>query len=212
MIEFWLAEENLFFSAAILLMFAIGLLQLVGLSDFGPDFGTNIDTDIDAGADLDSSGEGLLSFLGIGRLPMLILLVLFLSLFGLVGLVGQQIYSGVFDQLLTPWLAVPGSAAIAIPLTGLLSRPLSKIIPRDETTAIHIDMLVGRRGVIEIGKAETDSPARAKITDSHGHHHYVMVEPGNEGEILNQAEEILLVRREGEIFKAISPDTAKFLS
>lgn len=85
MIEFWLADENIFFSAAILLMFAIGILQLVGLSDFGPDFGTDIDPD----ADLDGAGEGLLSLIGFGRLPFLMLLVLFLALFGIIGLAGQ---------------------------------------------------------------------------------------------------------------------------
>lgn len=208
MIEFWLAEENIFFSAAILLMFAIGILQVIGFSDFGPDFGTDVDLD----ADLESPGDGLLSFLGVGRLPAMLLLVLFLMLFGITGFIGQQIFSGLTDQLLSPWLAVPGAAAIALPLTGMLSKPLSRIIPQDETTAIHIDMLVGRRGKIELGKAETGSPARARITDPHGHDHFVMVEPGNEGEILHEAEEILLVRREGDIFKAISPDTARFLN
>lgn len=207
MIEFWLADENIFFSAAILLMFAIGILQLVGLSDFGPDFGTDIDPD----ADLDGAGEGLLSLIGIGRLPFLMLLVLFLALFGIIGLAGQEFYSGLFGWLLTPWLAVPAAAVVSLPLTGLLARPLSRVIPSDETTAIDIDMLVGRRGTIEIGKAEIGSPARAKVIDLHGHGHFVMVEPANDGEIFRQAEEVLLVRREEGLFKIISPDTVKFL-
>ncbi|WP_109356160.1 OB-fold-containig protein [Sphingorhabdus sp. EL138] len=212
MIEFWLADENIFFSAAILLMFAIGILQLVGLSDFGPDFGTDMDPDADiAEAGVDGAGEGLLSLLGFGRLPFLMLLVLFLALFGIIGLAGQEFYSSLFGWLLTPWLAVPAATAVSLPLTGLLARPLSRIIPSDETTAIDIDMLVGRRGKIEIGKAETGSPARAKVIDLHGQGHFVMVEPANEGEIFRQAEEVLLVRREEGTFKIISPDTVKFL-
>lgn len=207
MIEFWLADENIFFSAAILLMFAIGILQLVGLSDFGPDFGTDMDPE----ADIDGAGEGLLSLFGFGRLPFLILLVLFLALFGIIGLAGQEFYSSLFGWLLTPWLAVPAAAVVSLPITGLLARPLSRVIPSDETTAIDIDMLVGRRGTIEIGKAETGSPARAKVVDFHGHNHFVMVEPANDGEVFRQAEEVLLVRREEETFRIISPDTVKFL-
>lgn len=207
MIEFWLADENIFFSAAILLMFAIGILQLVGLSDFGPDFGTDMDPEVD----IDGAGEGLLSLFGFGRLPFLILLVLFLALFGIIGLAGQEFYSSLFGWLLTPWLAVPAAAVVSLPITGLLARPLSRVIPSDETTAIDIDMLVGRRATITIGKAETGSPARAKVVDLHGHGHFVMVEPANDGEVFRQAEEVLLVRREKETFRIISPDTVKFL-
>ena len=38
----------------------------------------------------------------------------------------------------------------------------------------------------------------------HGQHHYVMVEPDNDGQQLEEGETILLVRREGQLFRAIS--------
>lgn len=212
MIEFWLADENIFFTVAIILMFMIGILQLVGLTDFAPDFGASADADADIdGANIDSSGHGLLSLLGFGRLPVLMLLVLFLAIFGLTGLVGQQVYHGLFGGFLPGLLAASGAAAIALPLTGLLSRPLSRIIPQDETTAINVEMLTGRRGTIQIGTARIGSAARAKVIDIYGQEHFVMVEPATDGESFSQGEEILLVRREAGIFKAIGPNKIAFL-
>jgi hypothetical protein len=204
-IDFWLADENLIFAAAFVLMIAIGLLQLIGLGDLGSD--VDIDTDIDA--DVGGTGVvgGLLSFFGWGRLPFMILLVLFLLVFGLTGFAGQQFIQSLTGGLLPAMLAAPGAALVALPLTGLLSRPLAKIIPQDETTAVSIDDLTGRRAIIDIGTAKPGYPARAKVADRHGHSHALMVEPDSDDDIFNTGEEVLLVRREGEIFKAVAVGT-----
>ena len=52
--------------------------------------------------------------------------------------------------------------------------------------------------------ATPGSPARAKVLDVHGHPHFVMVEPDNDGQQFNSGEKLLLVRRNGDLFKAIS--------
>ena len=197
MIDFWLADENMFFVAALVLMVAIGLLQLVGLGEFGVDLDADVDGEVGGVAD------GLASFLGIGRLPFLMLLTLFLMLFALTGFVGQQLFQAFTDSLLTPYFAVPGAAAIALPFTGLLSRPLARILPRDETTAISIDELVGTRATIEIGTARLGYPARARASDRYRHVHFLMVEPDNADLSFVQGDEVLLVRREGEVFQAV---------
>lgn len=205
MIDFWLADENLIFAAAFVLMIAIGLLQLVGFADLGSD----VDVDTDIHADVGGAGVvgGMLSFFGWGQLPLMILLVLFLLVFGLIGFAGQQFIQSLTGGLLPTILAAPGAALVALPLTGLLSRPLSKIIPKDETTAVSIDDLTGRRAIIDIGTAKTGYPARAKVKDRHGHSHSLMVEPDNEDDIFNTGEEVLLVRREDDIFKAVAIGT-----
>tara|TARA_R110000824_G_scaffold99123_1_gene236201 strand:+ start:1699 stop:2358 length:660 start_codon:yes stop_codon:yes gene_type:complete len=204
-IDFWLADENIVFAAALVLMIAIGILQLVGLGDFGAD----VDAGVDMDADVDGAGiaDGLLSFFGWGRLPFMILLVLFLMVFGLTGFAGQQFFQSLTGGLLPTLLAVPGTAIVALPLTGLLSKPLAKIIPQDETTAVSIDDLTGRRAMIDIGTAKAGYPARAKVQDRHGHSHSLMVEPDSEDGIFNTGEEVLLVRREGDIFKAVAIGT-----
>lgn len=165
----------------------------------------DMDADLDMDADIDGAGEGLLALLGFGKLPLMLLLALFLMVFGLVGLFGQQFYTSLFNgALLNGWIAAPLAGLVSLPLTGILARPLGAIMPKDETSAVHIDSLVGRRGHIEIGTAKRGSPARAQIKDMHGHLHHVMVEPDNDGQILAEGEEILLVRKEDGNFRAIS--------
>lgn len=205
MIDFWLADENIVFAAALVLMIAIGILQLIGFGEIGAD----VDSGVDIDADIDGAGVagGLLSFFGWGRLPFMMLLVLFLMVFGLTGFAGQQFVQSLTGGLLPTLLAVPGAALVALPVTGLLSKPLAKVIPRDETTAVSIDDLTGRRATIDIGTAKAGYPARAKVKDRHGHSHSLMVEPDSADGIFNSGEEVLLVRREGDIFKAVAVGT-----
>jgi hypothetical protein len=190
-LEFLGAAPNIAFVSAIVLMLLIGVVELLGL---GGAF--DLDADIDGG--------DLLSWLGVGRLPLLMLLVVFLALFGGLGLVGQQLSLDTTGALITPWIAVPASLAASLPLTGLAARGLARILPQDHTTAIPLDALVGRFGSIVTGRAATGSPARARVEDHHGQPHYVMVEPDNPGQVFEEGEHVLLVRREDGLFRAIA--------
>ena len=200
MFEFWLATENLPFAGAGFLLIGLMLLQFSGLTDFAPD----LDADMDGDVDTAGAANGLLSFLGLGRLPLMIWLALFLLVFMVLGYVGQQILQGITGALLPPLLAGPLAALAAIPATAILARPLGRIMPKDETTAVSIDSLVGRFAVLVTGTATPGSPARAKVIDIHGHPHFVMVEPDNDGQQFIPGEKLLLVRREGDLFKAIT--------
>lgn len=194
MLEFVGAAENLFFSAAIVLMVLIGAVQLVGL---GGHFDAHFDTHVDADGDL-------LGWLGFGRLPLLMLLVVFLAVFGLTGLIGQQAILDATGALLSPWIAVPAAAIVALPLTGLSARGLAKVLPGDFTTAVPLEVLIGRTAHVTIGRASHGSPARAKVEDQYGQTHYVMVEPEGADQSFEAGEPVLLVRQDGSIFRAIS--------
>lgn len=200
MFEFWLADQNLPFAGAGFLLIGLMILQMTGASDFAPD----LDADMDGDVDGFGVADGLLSFLGLGRLPLMIWLALFLLVFMLIGYVGQQIVQGMTGALLSGWLAGPLAAVAAIPATAILARPLARIMPKDETTVVSIDSLIGRFAVLGTGTAKPGSPARAKVIDVHGHPHFVMVEPDNDGQTFTSGEKLLLVRREATIFKAIS--------
>jgi len=203
MSAFWLASENLFFTASLLLMCIFGVIQAIGLGDLLGDGDLDI-ADADAEGGVSGFDGGLLGFLGVGKVPLMIWLLVLLTVFGLLGLSGQMLIRNITNNFLTPWLAVPATTLIALPLTAMIIRPLAKIIPRDETTAINRDLLIGRFATIELGKAESGSPARANVRDKHGQKHLVMVEPDNAGQCLVQGEEIILVRRDKGIFRAIS--------
>lgn len=189
MFEIIAAPANLPFSVALLVMLMIGAVEALGLGASA--------VHLDVHADVDGGGD-LLGWLGIGRVPLLMLLVVFLALFGLAGLAIQQ-----FAGPLSLWIAVPAAAGAALPLTGLGARGLARIMPGDETTAISLDELVGRRGTITIGTARRGSPAQARVSDVHGQVHYVMVEPYDDDHSIGQGDTVRLDRRDGNIFIAV---------
>ncbi len=193
MLDFLLASQNTPFAAAIVLMLLIGGAQVAGLGDF--------DADSDLG---DAASDGLLALLGLGRLPLLLWLALFLMIFGVIGYAGQQFWHALTGSLASAWLAGPVALVASLPITGAGARVLARIMPQDETTAVAVDSLIGRFATIQTGTARPGSPARARVTDMHGHPHFVMAEPDNSDQVLHEGEEILLVRREGEVFRAIS--------
>lgn len=192
------APQSVAFVSALVLMVLIGLVQLVGLGgDFGADAHGDSDVHVDGGTDL-------LGWLGFGRVPLMALLVLFLGIFGSTGLIVEQISHDFFGALLSPLFAVPGALATSLPLTGLGARLLARVLPRDETTAVSLDSLVGEYARIITGRAAAGSPARARVEDVHGQAHFVMVEPNAPDQIFEEGEAILLVRREDNLFRAIS--------
>lgn len=188
MLEIIAAPANLPFSVALLVMLMIGAVEALGLG------ASAVHLDLHADAD----GGDLLGWLGIGKVPLLMLLVVFLALFGLAGLAIQQ-----FAGPLPAWIAAPAAAAAALPLTGFGARGLARIMPGDETTAVSLDSLVGRRGTITIGTARRGSPAQARVADIHGQPHYVMVEPYDDSQSIGEGETVRLDRREGNIFIAV---------
>ena len=191
MFEFLGASQNVLFSAAIVLMLLIGVVQLIGFGHF----------DVDAHADLDGD---LLGWLGVGRLPLLMLLVVFLASFGILGLIGQQLSHDWLGALQPLWISAPAAAVAALPVTGITARLLARVLPSDYTTAIPIEDLLGRAATVVVGRAVPGSPARARVQDHFGQAHYVMVEPDNAGQSFEEGETVLLVRREGDAFRAIT--------
>lgn len=198
MLAFLGAAENIAFVSAILLMLLIGAVQALGLVHFG-------DADLDMHADAHGDGHlDMLSWLGIGRLPLLMVIVIYLASFGIVGLIGQQLSHDLLGFLQPAWIAGPAAAVAALPLTGGAANGLARILPRDHTTAIDVEALVGRGAEIVTGTARQGSPARARAEDRHGQVHYLMVEPNEPGQAFEEGERVLLVRREGDCFIAIS--------
>lgn len=194
LLEFLGAPQNIAFTAALVLMLLIGLVQLIG-------FGVDLDADADLDADM---GGDLLSWLGVGQVPLLMLLVVFLGVFGSLGLLGQQAALDWASRLLSGWIAVPAAGVLALPLTGLAARGLARVLPQDHSTAIPLEELVGRSAQIVIGRATPGMPARARVDDRHGQPHYVMVEPDNPDQSFEEGEQVLLVRRARDGFRAVS--------
>lgn len=200
MAAFLFATENIVFVSAIVLMLLIGAVQAIGIAG-------DFDLDIHGDADLPGwLGLGWLElgWLGLGRLPLLMLLAIFLALFGMIGLIGQHLLLDFAGAMLSPLIAAPAAFLASLPLTGFAARSLAPLLPRDQSSAVPLDALTGSFARIVTGVARSGSPARARVEDVYGQAHYVMVEPDNAGQTLEEGETILLVRREDHVFRAIS--------
>lgn len=196
---FLLSPDNVPFVAALVLMLLIGAVEALGLGG-GLAAGEGIE-----GLDGDVNVEtpSLLSWINVGRLPLLMLVVVFLFGFGMTGLIGQRVVAAVIGQP-GPWfLAAPLAFAVALPVTRVFGRGVARIMPRDETTAVSRDSLVGRVAVIVTGEAAQASAAQARVRDEHGQVHYVMVEPDNAADVFAQGSSVLLVRHAGAKYFAI---------
>ncbi len=187
--------HNLPFAAALGVMLVLALVQAFGLTDaFG-------DADAEPGAEAGTL-DGLATVLGIGRVPFTIWFGLFLLLFAGLGLGIQELAGSLTGGPLDALLASVFAGGAALPVTAVVVRPLGALLPQDESTAVTLDHLVGRRAHVTDGIARRGSPARARVTDVHGHPHHVMVEPHEADSQIHAGDEALLVRREGETFYA----------
>jgi hypothetical protein len=182
------------FTVALLVMLGIGIIEAFGLGLTALDFDLGLD-----------GKDNALSWLGVGEVPILMILVVFLALFGASGLVIQNAVGP-----LSLLLAVPGALVVTFPLLGISSRFMARIIPRDETTAISVNNLLGKRATIIIGEAWRGHPTRAKLTDMHGQTHFVLVEP--DAGTVGEGDVLILVRREGDRFVGTAPYSTELKS
>lgn len=204
-----LADYNLPFAIALGAMLLLGLLQVIGLGDlfdFGPDFDLDADLEFDGEiADPTSAGLGgaITTLLGLGTVPFFVWLMVFLLLFAVIGVSVQAFATDLVGGPLYAWLAALIAGGAGIPVTAAAVRPIGRIMPQDETSAVRLDSLVGKRGKITTGRAARGNPARTKVYDRHGQAHYIMVEPHEDASEMLEGDEVLIVRRDGQTFYGV---------
>lgn len=172
------APDNLIFGVALMVMLLLGVLELIslllgGINDWIngllPDSLTET-THAEVGLDATDAGIFIrfLSWLYIGKIPLLMLIVVFLAVFGLLGYGVQTMAALLFGSYLHGALAAVITWLLALPLVRLVAAGLYRILPRDETTAIQQENLVGRVGIIVLGDAKIGSPAQVRVKDAYG--------------------------------------------
>lgn len=204
--------ENIYFAVALAIMVMLGLLEIInlfvgGVSDWMdqllPESLTEPST---PELHIDAASAGVwvqfLAWLYIGRVPILMWLVVFLATYGMSGFVLQKIYFAIFTAYLPASLAGAAVFFLVLPIVRYVSMGLYKVLPKDFSTAVHSDSLIGREAQIVLGEARQGYPAQAKLKDEFGQTHYVMVEPDAE-QYFPQGSIILLVARESTTYKAI---------
>jgi hypothetical protein len=187
------------FGAALLLMLFLCVLEGVGLLvAHGPSqWLESLIPDTPDGVD------GPLGWLHLGKVPVMVLLILFLIGFALSGYLIQAIAMSLSSHMLPAWLASIPAALAGLSITSALGGLIGRIIPRDESSAISEQQLVGRAGVVVRGIARTGFAAEAKVRDTRGGTHYVMVVPDLPEQVFEEGANVLLVRKDGVSFRCI---------
>ena len=199
------APETAPFAVALGLTLAIALIELASVL-IGISASEAIDSvlpDAD-GPDFELGPlSQFINWLSFGRLPALIVLILITTSFGLGGYVVQEAMRRVFGFALEPAVASVPAAIVALFATHHAGHALGRIMPREETDAVSTADFIGRVATVFRGTASSGKPAEAKLTDIHGKTHYVLVEPDDREQLFAQGSEVVLVRREGPVFRAI---------
>ncbi len=209
MIEFLLADMNIGFAIALCLVLALAILEgvgmLIGLSMMNLlDHISPIELDLEVDADLPAGGlTPLLGWLCLNRLPLLIWLVLFLTSFGIAGYSLNYILLNNFEVNLPEFLTYALSFIFSLYATHHIGKPLSRLLPKNESSAISNNSFNGLIATITIGTAKQDSPAEASLTDSFNQKHYVLVTPDSDTEEFNQGQQVVLVEKKESFWLAI---------
>lgn len=200
-VEFLFLAANLPFTAALLLVLLLAAVELLLLL-FGLLSSELLDTLL---PDLDTPSPvaQLLSWLHVGKLPLTVLLILLLTGFGLTGLTLQAFALHLLGAPLSPALALPAALAVSLPAVHAAGRLVAQILPTEESSAVSEASLIGQVAVVTLGTARRGNPAEARLVDEHGTLHYLLVEPLEEGEAFPTGTRVVVVKREGAIFKAI---------
>lgn len=220
MFEFLLAPQNYPFSIALVVMLMIAALEGVGamlgagISALLDQLIPNVDVDVDIeGPDLDTPGPfgRFLSWVSVRRVPVLVVFLIFLLFFGIVGLLVQDLALSMLGFLL-PGLFASGIALFfTIPLVKGTTKIFAKVIPRDETSAISRESLIGRTATITLGESRQGYPTQGKVKDRFGKTHYLMIEPDEADSIFQKGDVVLLVKFDGVRFFAIQPESVELL-
>jgi hypothetical protein len=187
--------------AALMIVFIIGIelaAMLVGFS-----LSEIVGKAIHFEHDTDSGHGSMMSWVNVGGVPLLVLILLLLGLFAIDGFVIQGIARIIWRPL--PWfIATPLAFAAAIPLVRQGSRWLSNVIPRDETYVIAQSDLVGRVGEVTVGPLDQGLAGRVRVKDAHNNWHFVTARAASGSGDLPVGSNVLLVDLQQSDFLAIA--------
>lgn len=201
--EFEFLYEIFPFYLSLFIVLLIALLEVV-CAFIGISLSSSInslDTDFDLDPSIEGSSASPLSIfewiffpLRVPGVPVLIVLLIFLFSFGSFGLVLQHLLVAYFAEMQPLIYAIPLTLVISLPLSRLAAHGAAYFLPKETTSAVSWHALVGSVAEITLGDAKVGSPSQAKAKDHYGKVHHFLVEPENPQDTFSYGEKILLVR------------------
>ena len=167
-------------------LLALGCCLLFAFMQMVAGFG-----DADADADASDGLSEALATLGIGQVPLMLVLIVLLGSLGAIGLIANTVLinSLGLSPIIALTISLLGGLALAVLITGRASRILGKVVG-NVSTAVSFEQLVGRAGVVA---SPSVSPSYGKITvrDAYGSLHTVF--GVTRGEQLPERSEVALL-------------------
>lgn len=167
-----LEPRYLLFILPIIMALAILILQAIGL--LGDSIGMDFDGDGVDDIDLDESGSSFdpLGFLGVGKIPLSMIILLMLLLWGGGGLITLILLEGVIPYgFITVWPALAVAAICAFFGTAWLAKPIAHIMPKDSTAGVVESDLLFYTGKVREPISSTGGSVR--VADDFGNSHVV---------------------------------------
>lgn len=169
--------------------------------DMDADVDAEAELDADVGADLEAEAAHVrfgtfseaLSFFGLGKVPLSVLMMTFLLTFSIVGWSGNVLLK---DMLRSPAIFFPMSCAAAlfcgISMMKLVAATVGKYLRPIESSAVSRSSLVGRVGRASI--TVTGKFGQALVLDEHGSTHKVVCRVAEGKERIPSRSSLLLIK------------------
>lgn len=204
--DLFFAPECSPFAIAAALLAALTTIEVLCLT-LGFSLGELFDK---AGLDHHSAVSGLMSWINVGGVPILVLLMLVLGFFAMIGFVLQSAAFALWAYLPASVAAVP-AFILALPAVRRSSRLVAHIVPRDESYAVDLSEFIGARGEVAVGPLDQGLPGRIRIKDRHGNWHSLRAKAARGKAPIAIGSQILIVDRVSNVFIAI-PAPSEILS
>jgi hypothetical protein len=182
---------NLLFELVFLLALIYTLLLAFGAGDADEQVEADLPTEIDAGMEADfdtdlehpfeaesSAGAELsavaqaVAFLGVGRVPVSLVLVTFCYVFGFTGWASNMLFIALsLPPVLFIWGSLAVALAVGIGLTRLIAFGLARVLPSTESYGVEKRELVGR--LAEVRYPISHHFGAAQVRDQYGNLHQV---------------------------------------
>lgn len=196
--QLFLAPECLPFAIAAVMLAALTGIEVICLL-----LGFSLGEAIDKALPDDHGGVlGLLSWLNVGGVPILILIMLFLGIFAMTGFVIQSVAHAFWAPLPATLAALP-AFVLALPAVRASSRTVARIVPRDESYAVDVSEFIGRSAEVVVGPLDQGLPGRVRVKDQHGNWHSLRARAARSEDPIAIGATVLLVDHVSNVYIAI---------
>lgn len=204
--KFFAAPENTVFLWALAILFILSLL-IVSASLLGALNLPESDADLEVDWDTDSVGANLLEFLGISAMPLSIFVLVASCTFFVSGYTIQMVVASSRGSFLPGiWVILPSLVITAVTCRWI-GKGFAKVKFKLDTSAVSQNSFLYQTATISQGVARAGLAAEAKLTDSFGQTHIVLVEPSEENVQFEPGTSVVLIENRGNKFIAVNPET-----